>query len=141
MSIIIDGDTFGAAAMIAGRYEVAWLPGHPEYAETETHVPGVDGTYTSSGGFVGQDLVCVLRWISTTRALCWDYVMEDIESWRPQTDKLIVSVTGPGAEVYARCKLKGARMVREIPVGDGSGYHVIDMEVRFRAYARATLPA
>jgi hypothetical protein len=141
MSIVIDNDTWGAAAMIAGRYEVAWSPGAPEYQETELHVPGVDGSYTSSGGFVGQDLAMVLRWIGLTRSAVMDSVNEDVESWRPRTGTLVVSITGPGSEVFSRCKLRSARMIREIPLGDASGYHVIDMEVRFRAYARATLPA
>jgi hypothetical protein len=141
MSIVIDGDTFGAAAMVAGRYEVAWNPSAPEYQETETHVPGVTGSYTSSGGFVGQDLVCVLRWLNTTRAVTWDAVNEDVDSWKPATGKLVISITGPGAETYSRCKLRAARLVREIPMGNGSGYHVIDMECRFRAEVPASLPA
>ena len=141
MSITIDGDTWGAAAMTAGRYEVAWMPSAPEHQETELHVPGVEGSYTSSGGFVGQDISCALRWIGETRGGVWDTVNEDIASWAPVTGKRVISITGPGGETFSRCKLKTVRTIREIPVGDGTGYHVIDLECRFRAYAPSSLPA
>jgi hypothetical protein len=137
MSIVIGTATFGAAAMTNARYEVAWQPGAPEHSETEIHIPGVSGSYTSEGGFVGQDLAMVLRWIGITRTQAWDDVNTDIASWRGA----VVSITGPGGETFTRCKLRTARLNREIPMGNGSGYHVIDYEIRFRAFAPATLPS
>ena len=125
-----------------GWFAVNILPGAPERAGVEYHIPGVDGQCWSDGGIVGSNLSLIGRVVETSEI----QARIDIEEMLADLDvSLPIEVTlvyGAMTVLYERCLIKGFEILRSgggVVLSDGDGAGFVEFRLDLRALGKGEL--
>lgn len=125
----INGTDFEPLNPSDPRCELDFIQGAMEEKIDEFHLIGVDGSYSSRGGRVGQNLGCLLRYRSTSREDTLALFFTDLYGW---TGVAPFDIDGPDGNTYSRCRYLSHTIRNRGPVGDGSGDFFLIVEAQFR---------
>lgn len=132
MAITIDGTEFADLDTSEPLCEMDFVPGPIEGKYDEFHLVGVEGSYSSRGGFVAQNLVALLRYRYSDRETALETFSGHIAVWSGGAP---FEITAPDGQSYPRCRYIGHNIRNRGPVGDSSGTFFLIAEVQFRALA------